>query len=93
MARELAKASLHSFGWCKQLLIDSFHNPIRVSHRARASGTILLCSSSRWPGRIKGIFGETKTKIQPQMNLIEGLGRRRFPNREEGKSMGEKRRL
>lgn len=25
MARELAKGSLHSFGWCKQLLTDSFH--------------------------------------------------------------------
>jgi len=25
MVRELAKGSLHSFGWCKQLLTDSFH--------------------------------------------------------------------
>jgi 2-(1,2-epoxy-1,2-dihydrophenyl)acetyl-CoA isomerase len=24
MARELAKGSLHSFGWCKELLTDSF---------------------------------------------------------------------
>jgi hypothetical protein len=29
-----------------------------------------LCSSSRWPGRIKGIFGEAKTNIQRQINLI-----------------------
>ena len=25
MARELVKVSLHSFGWCKELLTDSFH--------------------------------------------------------------------
>jgi len=25
MARELGKISLHSFGWCKELLTDSFH--------------------------------------------------------------------
>lgn len=25
MARDLAKGSLHSFGWCKELLTDSFH--------------------------------------------------------------------
>ena len=40
---------------------------VLVSHRARASGTILLCSSSRRAGRIKGIFREAKTKIQRQI--------------------------
>jgi hypothetical protein len=43
---------------------------LRVSHRARASRTVLLCSSPRRAGRIKVIFREAKTEIQPQMNLI-----------------------
>jgi len=30
MARELAKGSLYSFGWCKELLTDSFHTTIET---------------------------------------------------------------
>ena len=44
MARELAKSSLHSFGWCKQLLIDSFHTPFE-SHIERERLGLSSCAA------------------------------------------------
>jgi len=43
MARELAAGSLHSFGWCKQLLIDSFHTPFE-SHIERERLGLSSCA-------------------------------------------------
>jgi len=44
MARELARGSLHSFGWCKQLLIDSFHTPFE-SHIERERQGLSSCAA------------------------------------------------
>ena len=44
MARELTKGSLHSFGWCKQLLIDSFHTPFE-SHIERERLGLSSCAT------------------------------------------------
>ena len=44
MARELAEGSLHSFGWCKQLLIDSFHTPFE-SHIERERQGLSSCAA------------------------------------------------
>jgi 2-(1,2-epoxy-1,2-dihydrophenyl)acetyl-CoA isomerase len=44
MARELAEGSLHSFGWCEQLLIDSFHTPFE-SHIERERLGLSSCSA------------------------------------------------
>ena len=30
MMQRLAKGSLHSFGWCKDLVMDSFHTPFET---------------------------------------------------------------
>jgi 2-(1,2-epoxy-1,2-dihydrophenyl)acetyl-CoA isomerase len=38
MARDLANTSIHSFGWSKQLMADSFHTPLEVQlERERAA--------------------------------------------------------
>jgi len=44
MARELAEGSLHSFGWCKQLLMDSFHTPFE-SHIERERQGLSSCAA------------------------------------------------
>jgi len=44
MARELAERSLHSFGWCKQLLIDSFHTSFE-SHIERERQGLSSCAA------------------------------------------------
>jgi 2-(1,2-epoxy-1,2-dihydrophenyl)acetyl-CoA isomerase len=44
MARELANGSLHSFGMCKQLLIDSFHTPFE-SHIERERLGLSSCAA------------------------------------------------
>jgi len=44
MARELAEGSLNSFGWCKQLLIDSFHTPFE-SHIERERLGLSSCAA------------------------------------------------
>ena len=44
MARELTKGSLHSFGMCKQLLIDSFHTPFE-SHIERERLGLSSCAA------------------------------------------------
>jgi 2-(1,2-epoxy-1,2-dihydrophenyl)acetyl-CoA isomerase len=43
MARELAKISLHSFGWCKQLLTDSFDSSLET-HLERERRGISNCA-------------------------------------------------
>jgi 2-(1,2-epoxy-1,2-dihydrophenyl)acetyl-CoA isomerase len=44
MARELAEHSLHSFGWCKQLLVDSSHIPFE-SHIERERQGLSSCAA------------------------------------------------
>jgi 2-(1,2-epoxy-1,2-dihydrophenyl)acetyl-CoA isomerase len=44
MARELGERSLHSFGWCKQLLVDSFHTPFE-SHIERERQGLSSCAA------------------------------------------------
>lgn len=44
MARELANRSLHSFGWSKQLLMDSFHTPFET-HIQREREGLTACAS------------------------------------------------
>jgi len=46
MARELAKTSLHSFGWCKQLLTDSFHTAFEASNERERLG-LSSCAGHR----------------------------------------------
>jgi 2-(1,2-epoxy-1,2-dihydrophenyl)acetyl-CoA isomerase len=38
MARELGKISLHSFGWCKELLTDSFHTTFETQMERERMG-------------------------------------------------------
>jgi 2-(1,2-epoxy-1,2-dihydrophenyl)acetyl-CoA isomerase len=38
MARELAKGSLYSFGWCKELLTNSFHTPFEAQIERERAG-------------------------------------------------------
>jgi 2-(1,2-epoxy-1,2-dihydrophenyl)acetyl-CoA isomerase len=65
MARELAKASLHSFGWCKQLLIDSFHTPFE-SHIERERQGLSCCAAH--PDGQEGLKAFSE-KRKPKFNV------------------------
>jgi 2-(1,2-epoxy-1,2-dihydrophenyl)acetyl-CoA isomerase len=62
MARELAKGSLHSFGWCKQLLIDSFHTAFEAHIERERLG---LSSCAAHPDGREGLkaFAEKRNPI------------------------------
>ncbi len=40
MARDLSKRSIHSFGWSKQLMTDSFHTPLEVQLERERAGIV-----------------------------------------------------
>lgn len=65
MARELAKGSLHSFGWCKQLLTDSFHTAFEAHIERERLG---LSSCAAHPDGQEGLraFAE---KRKPMFNV------------------------
>ena len=62
MARELAKGSLHSFGWCKQLLTDSFHTAFEAQIERERIG---LSSCAAHPDGQEGLkaFAEKRRPI------------------------------
>jgi 2-(1,2-epoxy-1,2-dihydrophenyl)acetyl-CoA isomerase len=65
MAHELTKGSLHSFGWCKQLLTDSFHTAFEAHIERERLG---LSSCAAHPDGQEGLkaFNE---KRQPIFNV------------------------
>jgi 2-(1,2-epoxy-1,2-dihydrophenyl)acetyl-CoA isomerase len=65
MARELAEGSLHSFGWCKQLLIDSFHTPFE-SHIERERQGLSSCAAH--PDGQEGLKAFSERR-KPKFNL------------------------
>jgi len=65
MARELARGSLHSFGWCKQLLIDSFHTPFE-SHIERERQGLSSCAAH--PDGQEGLKAFSE-KRKPKFNV------------------------
>ena len=65
MARELAEGSLYSFGWCKQLLIDSFHTPFE-SHIERERQGLSSCAAH--PDGQEGLKAFLE-KRKPKFNL------------------------
>jgi 2-(1,2-epoxy-1,2-dihydrophenyl)acetyl-CoA isomerase len=62
MARDLAKGSLHSFGWCKQLLTDSFHTGFEAQIERERIG---LSSCAAHPDGQEGLkaFAEKRESI------------------------------
>jgi len=62
MARELAKGSLHSFGWCKELLTDSF-NASFEAHIERERMGLSTCAAH--PDGQEGLkaFGEKRKPV------------------------------
>jgi len=62
MARELVQRSLHSFGWCKQLLIDSFHTAFEAHIERERLG---LSSCADHPDGQEGLkaFSEKRKPI------------------------------
>jgi 2-(1,2-epoxy-1,2-dihydrophenyl)acetyl-CoA isomerase len=65
MARELTNRSFHSFGWCKQLLIDSFHTPFE-SHIERERQGLSSCAAH--PDGQEGLKAFLE-KRKPKFNL------------------------
>jgi 2-(1,2-epoxy-1,2-dihydrophenyl)acetyl-CoA isomerase len=65
MARELAERSLHSFGWCKQLLVDSFHTPFE-SHIERERQGLSSCAAH--PDGLEGLKAFSE-KRKPKFNV------------------------
>jgi len=65
MARELAEGSIHSFGWCKQLLIDSFHTPFE-SHIERERQGLSACAAH--PDGREGLKAFSE-KRKPRFNV------------------------
>jgi 2-(1,2-epoxy-1,2-dihydrophenyl)acetyl-CoA isomerase len=65
MARELAKGSLHSFGWCKQLLTDSFHTAFEAHIERERLG---LSSCGAHPDGREGLKAFTE-KRKPIFNV------------------------
>ena len=65
MARELAGRSLHSSGWCKQLLVDSFHTPFE-SHIERERQGLSSCAAH--PDGREGLKAFLE-KRKPKFNL------------------------
>jgi 2-(1,2-epoxy-1,2-dihydrophenyl)acetyl-CoA isomerase len=65
MARQLAQSSLHSFGWCKQLLIDSFHTPFESHIERERQG--LSCCAAHPDGR-EGLKAFSE-KRKPRFNV------------------------
>jgi 2-(1,2-epoxy-1,2-dihydrophenyl)acetyl-CoA isomerase len=62
MARTLAKGSLHSFGWSKQLLTDSFNTAFETHLERERAG---LCSCAAHPDGQEGLraFGEKRKPV------------------------------
>jgi 2-(1,2-epoxy-1,2-dihydrophenyl)acetyl-CoA isomerase len=65
MARDLAKRSLHSFGWCKQLLTDSFHTAFEAHIERERLG---LSSCGAHPDGREGLKAFTE-KRKPIFNV------------------------
>jgi 2-(1,2-epoxy-1,2-dihydrophenyl)acetyl-CoA isomerase len=65
MARELAKRSLHSFGWCKQLLTDSFDTAFEAHIERERLG---LSSCGAHPDGREGLRAFTE-KRKPIFNV------------------------
>ena len=65
MARELAKGSLHSFGWCKQLLTDSFHTAFEAQIERERLG---LSSCAAHPDGQEGLKAFTE-KRKPRFKI------------------------
>jgi 2-(1,2-epoxy-1,2-dihydrophenyl)acetyl-CoA isomerase len=65
MARELAKGSLHSFGWCKQLLIDSLDTPFETHIERERQG---LSSCAAHPDGQEGLKAFSE-KRKPNFNV------------------------
>jgi 2-(1,2-epoxy-1,2-dihydrophenyl)acetyl-CoA isomerase len=65
MARELAKGSLHSFGWCKQLLTDSFDTAFEAQIERERSG---ISSCGAHPDGQEGLRAFTE-KRKPIFNV------------------------
>jgi enoyl-CoA hydratase/carnithine racemase len=64
-AVELTKGSLHSFGWCKQLLIDSFHTSFE-SHIERERQGLSSCAAH--PDGQEGLKAFSE-KRKPKFNV------------------------
>jgi len=65
MAGELAKGSLHSFGWCKQLLTDSFHTAFEAHLERERLG---LSSCAAHPDGQEGLTA-FREKRKPVFNV------------------------
>ena len=65
MARELARGSLHSFGWCKQLLTDSFYTAFEAQIERERIG--LSCCAAHPDGQ-EGLRGFVE-KRRPIFNV------------------------
>jgi 2-(1,2-epoxy-1,2-dihydrophenyl)acetyl-CoA isomerase len=64
MAAELMKGSIHSFGWCKELLTDSFNTPFEAQIERERLG-LKLCSAH--PDGIEGVSAFAE-KRKPNFN-------------------------
>jgi 2-(1,2-epoxy-1,2-dihydrophenyl)acetyl-CoA isomerase len=64
MARELLKGSVHSFGWCKELITDSFTTPFEMQLE-RERSALSTCSAHRDGKEGLTAFDE---KRKPQFN-------------------------
>jgi 2-(1,2-epoxy-1,2-dihydrophenyl)acetyl-CoA isomerase len=62
MARQLARGSLHSFGWSKELLTDSFHTPFEAQLEKERTG---ICSCGAHADGKEGLraFGEKRKPV------------------------------
>ena len=62
MARQLAQGSLHSFGWSKELLTDSFHTPFETQLEKERTG---ICSCGAHADGKEGLraFGEKRKPV------------------------------
>jgi 2-(1,2-epoxy-1,2-dihydrophenyl)acetyl-CoA isomerase len=63
MARELSERSLHSFGWCKQLLIDSFHIPFESQIERERQGLSSCAAHSDGQEGLKAFSEKRKPKF------------------------------